>query len=94
MSSNQLFYDRMCEVIEYPKKYNGLCREKLDFKVTDNQLVSYVGMNFSKVKDTMISNIVIGPKSKIDEKELSLFLMANGYDLSRIKIKRSQATYQ
>ena len=94
LSSNQLFYDRMCEVVEYPKKHSGLYREKLDFKIMDNQLVSYVGMNFSKVKDTMISDIVIGPKSKIDEKELNLFLMANGYDISRIKIKRSKATYQ
>lgn len=94
MSSNQLFYDRMHEPIEYEKDYSGLKRGKLQFKCTDDKIISYVDMNFSSIKDLMLAEIVVGPKSNIDDKDLRLFLLSNGYDLSRINIRKSIATYQ
>lgn len=68
--------------------------KKIDFKHKDNQLVSYVDMNFSKAKNKIISDIVLGPKSQIYEKELKLFLMANEYNTLGIRIRKSRATYQ
>lgn len=94
MSSNQLFYDRMHEPIEYEKDYHGLKRGKLQFKCTDDKIISYVDMNFASIKDLMLAEIVVGPKSNIDDKDLRLFLLSNGYDLSRINIRKSIATYQ
>lgn len=94
MSSNQLFYDRMHEPIEYEKDYHGLTRGKLQFKCTDDKIISYVDMNFASIKDLMLAEIVVGPKSNIDDKDLRLFLLSNGYDLSRISIRKSIATYQ
>ncbi len=94
MSSNQLFYDRMHEPIEYEKDYHGLKRGKLQFKCTDDKIISYVDMNFASIKDLMLAEIVVGPKSNIDDKDLRLFLLYNGYDLSRINIRKSIATYQ
>ncbi len=94
MSANQLFYDRMYEPIDYKKDYNGLVRGKIQFKCTDNTIVSYIDVNFDNIKDLLLAEIIIGPKSNIDDKDLRLFLMANGYDLSKITIKKSNATYQ
>lgn len=94
MSSNQLFYDRMHEPIEYEKDYHGLNRGKLQFKCTDDKIISYVDMNFASIKDLMLAEIVVGPKSNIDDKDLRLFLLSNGYDLSKINIRKSSATYQ
>lgn len=94
MSSNQLFYDRMLEPIEYEKDYHGLKRGKLQFRCTDNKIISYVDMSFADIKDWMLAEIVIGPKSNIDDKDLRLFLLANGYDLSKVCIRKSSATYQ
>ncbi len=94
MSSNQLFYDRMRESMEYEKDYHGLKRGKLQFKCTDDKIISYVDMNFASKKDFMLAEIVVGPKSNIDDKDLRLFLLSNGYDLSRINIRKSLAPYQ
>ncbi len=94
LSSNQLFYDRMYESIEYEKDYNGLIRGKIQFRCTDEKIISYVDMNFDSIKEYMIADIIIGPKSNIDDKDLRLFLMSNGYDLSKISIRKSKATYR
>lgn len=94
MSSNQLFYDRMHEPIEYGKDYHGLKRGKLQFKCTDDKIISYVDMNFERIKDFMIAEIVVGPKSNVNDKDLRLFLLSNGYDLSKVNIRKSNATYQ
>lgn len=94
LSSNQLFYDRMYEPIEYEKEYKGLIREKIQFRCTDDKIISYVDVNFDRIKEYMLADIVIGPKSNTDDKDLRLFLMSNGYDLSKINIKKSKATYR
>lgn len=94
MASNYLFYDRMLEPIEYKKDYHGLSRCKLGFKHNDNKITSYIDMSFENIKQTTIAEIVIGPKSEINDRDLRLFLMANGYDLSKIGIRKSTATYR
>lgn len=94
LSSNQLFYDRMYETIAYNKEYNGLIRSNIKFKCTDDKIISFVEMNFENIKKMAIAEIVIGAKSKIDDKDLRLFLLSNEYNLSNIIIKKSTATYQ
>ena len=94
LSSNQLFYDRMYEPIEYKKDYNGILRGNMQFRCSDEKIISYVDMNFDSIKEHMLADIVIGPKSFADDKDLRLFLMSNCYDLSKISIRKSKATYQ
>ena len=94
MASNYLFYDRMLETIEYKKDYNGLLREKLSFRTADDKIISYVDMNFESIKQVVLAEIIIGPKANIDDRDLRLFLKANGYDFSKINIKKSSATYR
>lgn len=94
LSSNQLLYDRMYEIIEYKKDYSGLLRGNLQFRCTDDKIISYIDINFDRIKDSMLAEIIIGPKSNIDDKDLRFFLMSNGYNLSKLIIKKSAATYQ
>lgn len=94
LSSNQLFYDRMYEPIEHKKDYNGIIRGNIQFRCSDEKIISYVDMNFDGIKKQMLADIVIGPKSLADDKDLRLFLMSKGYDLSKISIRKSKATYQ
>ena len=94
LSANQLFYDRMLEPIEYEREYNGLIRGKLQFRCTDNKIISYIDVDFNNIKDRILAEIVIEPKANIDDKDLRLFLLSNGFDLSKINIKKSRATYQ
>lgn len=51
-------------------------------------------MNFKDKKDSIIFEIVIGPKSNLDDKDLRLFLIAHGYDLSKVQIVKSKASYR
>ncbi len=94
LSSNQLFYDRMYEPIEYKKDYKGLIRGNMQFRCTDDKMISYFDINFDSIKNYMLADIVIGPKSNTDDKDLRMFLMSNGYDLSKINIRKSKATYR
>jgi hypothetical protein len=94
MAANQLFYDRMYEPIEYKKDYNGLERGKLQFKCTDDKIVSFIDICFNSIKELLLAEIVIGPKANIDDKDLRLFLISNGYDLDRVNIRKSRASYQ
>lgn len=94
ISRNQLFYDRMTELIEYEKKYQGFVRKKLKFDSKGNSLYSYIDMGFENISNQFISEIIIGPRCNIDDKDLRLFLIANGYDLTKINIKKSTAPYR
>ena len=101
LSSKQLFYDRMQECIDYEKDHHGLIREKLSFRCTSDSIVSYSAVNFSHIKKDLISEVVIGPKARIDDSDLRMFLISlgygisnNGLDNSHIYIRKSDATYQ
>lgn len=94
LSSNQLFYDRMYELIEYKSVYNDLACSNLQFRCANGRIISYIDVSFEKNKNSTIAEIILGPKSNIDDRDLRLFLMSNGYDLSKIVIKRSTATYR
>ena len=94
----------MQESIDYEKDHHGLIREKIKFRCTgapSDSIVSYSAINFNKVKQDLISEVVIGPKAKIDDADLRMFLISlgygisnNGYDNSHVIIRKSNATYQ
>ena len=91
---NQIFYDRMKEDFEYEKNYYGLKRGKIEFKNKENMLISYIDLNYDKIKKSLIKEIIIGPKSKADDRDLRLFLLSNGYNLDNITIRKSSASYR
>lgn len=94
ISTNQLFYDRMNDIISYKGSFNDLILSELKFINSNKSIVSYMDMCFEKIKNLMVSEVVIGPKAEIDDNDLRLFLMANGYDLSKIVIRKSKASYR
>lgn len=93
-SKNRPFYDRMSELMTYEHKVNDLVIGKLSFGITGNKITSYVDMSFANTKKPIIEEIIIGPKAEIDDNDLRLFLIANGFDLTKIEIKKSKATYR
>ncbi len=91
---NQLYYDRMLENITSSVKYNEFEVNPISFSSRDNKIISYIDICFDSNKRNMINEIVIAPKANIDDLDLRLFLLNNGYDLSKIKIRKSTATYR
>ena len=72
----------------------NLLVDKLKFKLAKNKIISYTDMSFDSIRNSMILEIVISPKAKIDDKDLRLLLIVNGYDISKIKIRKSEVAYQ
>lgn len=67
----------------------------LKFNVRNNQLVAFCDINFKDmIKEEIIKEIVIGPKSKLSQNDIYYFMLSNGYDVDEIKISNSQATYR
>ena len=66
---------------------------KESYLVKNNDLLSHIEVDISKF-DKPITEIWLGPKSKVDTKEIANLLCSNGFDPSCIEIKKSISTYR
>lgn len=94
MSTNQLYYDRMLEFVNKEGTYGPFKRKTLQFGVNRDNILSYFDLDFSSIAPYFVKEIVLGPKNKMDDLDLRLFLLSKGYNPGNIKIVRSKATYQ
>lgn len=74
---------------------------KLDFRVDKNRIISYVPMDFSKIKKDVIKEIHLGSSSMISVSDVKDLLETYGYyenvdfdDNDSIKIIKSKSTYK
>lgn len=74
------------------KKELILC--PMQYQAKGNKLVAYADLNFDNCKNRIIEEIVIGPKSKVSEKDIRQFLLTSGYSDDDISIRTSRASYQ
>lgn len=66
----------------------------VNFQFRNNKLVSYADLSFANMIDKgIITEIVIGPKSDIKEKDLFYYLIANGYGRN-VNVRKSNASYR
>lgn len=87
--------DEMQTYFEKEKQIGNYKVKPLRFNHKNNQLVAYCDLDFSDlIIETIITEIIIGPKSQLDERDIYYFLMANGFDANSIHISKSEATYR
>ena len=67
-------------------------RDKIDFQVTDNDIISFCPIDFDEFSDTMLTSICIGPENRTREQDMKLFLKSNGYEKAEIRF--SKVSYQ
>ncbi|MEK4663025.1 DUF2971 domain-containing protein [Priestia sp. FSL H7-0729] len=67
---------------------------KIKMRSDGTRLISYMELDFSKIKKELIKSVVIGPKSKLSEADIKLFLYSEGYDPNNVKIKVSSCSYK
>lgn len=86
--------EKECRIINITyQNYNGDfigTTSGIEFKASGKKLTSYFEYKFPK---NIVTEIVLGPKAEIDEKELYLFLEKNGYG-DHIMITHSSASYR
>ena len=75
-------------------KNKELILQPIQYQVKGNKLVAYADLNFENcVVSGIIREIVIGPKSKVSEKDVIQFLLVNGYG-DDIRVINSEASYR
>lgn len=66
-------------------------RNKISFKVTDNDITLYIPLLFSEIGDDIVKEIWLGPKSHVAKKDIELYLAQHGYQ--NIRILFSETSY-
>ncbi len=94
LASDEIYYDKMMEIIDSKEKIGDLVRMPMGFMVRGNGLTSYVDMEFKKYMPFNVPEIILGPECRLDDHDLRLFLIKHGFDLKYTKIRKSQTTYQ
>lgn len=80
--------DEMRVVYTFTREY-GLNPFTIKYRVSRNKITSYIEHEFTC---DHLKEVVLGPKSQLDEKELEHFLST--HDFKNIEIKHSSATYR
>lgn len=66
-----------------------------EIKLYSNQkrILTYLDLSYTKIKNEIIKEIILGPKCEISEKDIHQMLFILGYETQDIEIKKSKATY-
>lgn len=76
---------------------------KVKYRTANNKLIPYIEMNFEKVKQSIIKEIFIGPKSEVEIEDIVNLLsfygyydgIEGGYNFQKpVTIKKSSTTYR
>lgn len=59
-----------------------------------NQIVTYIDLSFEKIFNSVIGEVVIGPKAKVSEVDIRRSLYMNGFTENKIKISKASVTYR
>ena len=94
MISKKEFFDEKSQYFEDFKCFSDkFYPENYEYTVRDNMLVSHLEIKLKELKD-LIHSITIGPKSKVTEEDIKLFLKLNDVYSDSIAIGKSGASYR
>lgn len=79
--------------IDTKANYDPFIMSEIKLYSNQKEIVTYLDLDFSKVKNKIITEIILGPKCKISINDLKQNLFVLGYETSGINITKSSATY-
>ena len=88
------YYDRMHEMFNKFNEKGGLTRTPMTFHISNDKIISHIDLSFESIKKSFIKEIIIGSKANIDDLDLDLFLLSNGYNPKDIFIHKSNIPYR
>ncbi|WP_230397362.1 DUF2971 domain-containing protein [Novisyntrophococcus fermenticellae] len=80
-----------CTVPSHIKE--GFCLSPVRIYYSNYRLISYIELEFSKKKDRMVKEIILGPKCRLEKRDVQMCLGLWGYEKERVQILQSSATY-
>lgn len=87
------WYDGVEEKSALSDEIATLFPNGLQFRALRNKIISFFDLSFKSYEQTIINEIVIGPKSDVQEGDVYQLLAYYGYDPD-IKIVKSKSTYR
>lgn len=88
------YYDRMSEMFNKSFEKGGFVRTPMTFHISTDKIVSHIDLSFESIKGSFIKEIIIGSKANINDLDLELFLLSNGYNPMNIYIHKSDIPYR
>lgn len=88
------YYDKMSEMFNKSIEKGGFTRTPMTFHISNDKIVSHIDLSFEPIKKSFIKEIIIGSKANIDDLDLELFLLSNGYNPMKIYIHKSDIPYR
>ncbi len=96
------FLDRINDINQDNVIVQGFKRKSIESEYRNHDICSYVDLDFSLIKQSLIKEIIIGPASKLDiyDKDLIMFLNSNGYTITdfegdgTVKVTKINAPYR
>jgi hypothetical protein len=76
-------------------RFNNYVLKPINFYARKDQIIGYCDLSFEKlIQKGIISEIIIGPSSRVNEDDIYYLLTKFGYNSNDISIIQSEASYR
>ena len=87
------YFDRMYENTR-SHDMGKLTRSEIGYISKRNKIVPYFDIDFSKLANDTINEVVLGPKNESELRDIQMFMLKNGFDINTIRFETSKAPYR
>ncbi|MCM1500760.1 MAG: DUF2971 domain-containing protein [Clostridium sp.] len=94
ITDKMAYYDRMAEMFNKSTEKGGFVRTPMTFHISNDKIISHIDLSFESIKKNFIREIIVGSKASINDLDLELFLLSNGYNPLKIYIHKSNIPYR
>ena len=88
------YYDRMSEMFNKFNERGGFIRYPMTFHISNDKIVSHIDLSFYNIRKEFVKEIIIGSKANINDLDLDLFLLSNGFNPLKLYIHKSSIPYR
>ena len=83
------------EELSKTRRFNNYVLKPINFHARNDQIIGYADLSFEKlVQKNIISEVIIGPSSRVNKNDICYLLSKFGYNSNDILINESQASYR
>lgn len=93
INQKSAYVDRMSETFNTSVE-GDFIRKPMKFRVSNDKIISYYDLDFSRIKREFVRKIIIGSKADINDMDLELFLYKSGYSPLNLEITKSVIPYR
>ena len=94
ISDKYSYYDRMYESFNRFNEKGDFVRNPMTFHISKDKMISHIDLSFDRIKGEFIKEIIIGAKADINDLDLELFLLSNGFNPLKIYTHKSDIPYR